>query len=53
MEEKNVPIRPIRVRIIKCGRPNWWYADKIGQEFLGEHIWRHVAQADCIKIDSN
>lgn len=44
-----LPHLPTKVRIIKCGRSSWWYADKIGQEFnvrLGGQTLDHILWED-------
>ena len=57
----------MRVRVIKCKKSNWWYSDKIGQEFnvrpcqikeswnvIGYHIDGNIAKEDCeIITESN
>lgn len=33
MQNKTLTKTPCRVRITKCGRKNWWYADQVGKVF--------------------
>jgi hypothetical protein len=43
---------PTKVRITKCGRSSWWYANHVGQEYdvqLGSGNREHVVWEDYQK----